>query len=217
MNRKRDSNRRLLSRSPSIARQVGRQQVKKTIVVVCEGTKTEPQYIDALAAEPDVRDVAAVHIRQEGADEGAVPLTLVKRAIQIQVRAEKESGEVDEVWCIFDVEWPTNHPHLREAVSLANEHGIHLAISNPCFELWLILHFEQCGRFLDNDEARHRRKALDSKPNKRIDPKVYMENRALATERAAWLDQKHERDRTDFPDNNPSSGMHKLIKSVSPP
>jgi RloB-like protein len=55
---------------------------------------------------------------------------------------------------VFDVEWPRNHPGLEEAVKQAYANGIKLAVSNPCFESWLILHFQNHAAWLDNNQAR---------------------------------------------------------------
>ena len=81
----------------------------------CEGKRTEPDYFNALKREPAIRDVASVDIRIDTAESGAVPLTLVERAADARVRRPREQSEVDEVWCVFDVEWPRNHPGLHEA------------------------------------------------------------------------------------------------------
>jgi hypothetical protein len=59
-------------------------------------------------------------------------------AAEARSRAIEEEAEIDEFWCVFDVEWPRNHPGLLEAVQQAQANGIYLAISNPCFELWLM-------------------------------------------------------------------------------
>jgi hypothetical protein len=48
-----------------------------------------------------------------------VPLTLVERAIE-----RSTDDEVDQCWCVFDVEWPRHHPNLPQAVELARRHGI---------------------------------------------------------------------------------------------
>ena len=42
-----------------------------------------------------------------------------------------------------------NQSHCAEVAS-AGANGIRLAISNPCFELWLILHFQDHTAWLDN-------------------------------------------------------------------
>jgi hypothetical protein len=137
-------------------------------------------------------------------------------AIDARRRAIDEEGEIDEFWCVFDVEWPRNHPDLKDAVEQARQGGVELAISNPCFELWLILHFQDNGRWLDNDDARRLRRRLDGSNDKGLDPATYMPRVIDATHRAAALDERHRLDGTIFPDDNPSSGMHRLIVSVQP-
>lgn len=202
--------------TPSLSRLVARRPVKKTVVVFCEGTKTEPKYIEALKNEPAVRDIASVDIRLEATSGGEVPLTLVRRAAELRAKAGVENAEIDEIWCIFDVEWPTNHPHLREAIQLARDKRIQLAISNPCFELWLILHFRNCEAWLDNNQARRARRECDGQTEKGLDPALYMSRLDLAVRNAAALDRKHKQDQTLFPHNNPSSGMYLFVLSVSP-
>lgn len=202
--------------SRSLKRKVGIRQPRKTLVVFCEGEKTEPQYLEALKRQPFVRDAAAVDIRIETGDGGSVPLTLLKLAIAARNRSLGEEGEIDEFWCVFDVEWPVHHPGLDEAIKLASTNEIMLAVSNPCFELWLILHFQDQSAWLDNDDARRLRRQLDRSPNKSLDPARYMPSVAEAARRAAELDERHRRNSTVFPEDNPSSGMHRLIASVEP-
>ena len=60
------------------------------------------------------------------------------RALTRHSRRKKDSFEDnDQVWAVFDRD---DHPRFQEAVNLCEEHGIRVARSNPCFELWLILH-----------------------------------------------------------------------------
>jgi hypothetical protein len=184
------------------------------MAVFCEGERTEPEYFEALKREPDVREVAAVDIRVESGNQGSVPLTLVRMAIAAKDRAQREQGEVDAFWCVFDVEWPRNHPNLREALDLARTHGVETAVSNPNFELWLVLHFQDCGAWLDNDGARRLRRAHDGQTDKGLDGALYMPLRATAAARAARLEERHVGDGTRFPDDNPSSGMHRLIAAI---
>jgi hypothetical protein len=200
----------------SLRRKVAVRRPRKTLVVFREGEKTEPQYLQALKLQPFVKDIAAVELRVEAGHGGAVPQTLVSLAIEARTRAAAEDGEIDEFWCVFDVEWPRNHPRLAEAIVQANAGGIQLAISNPCFELWLILHFQRRGGWLDSAEAVRLRSQLDGSPDKSLDPARYMPYVDDATGRAADLDARHERDGTTFPQDNPSSGMHRLIASVRP-
>lgn len=185
-------------------------------MVFCEGKVTEPQYLDALKKLPEVRESAAVDIHVRLAQGGPVPMTLVGAAVDAKRRAEQEEGEVDEFWCIFDVEWPANHPDLETAVELATKCGVKLAISNPCFEIWLTLHLTEHSRWCDNDDARRTRRGLDGHDDKSLNSAIYMPKRADAVRRARALDTRHEGNGTKFPDNNPSSGMHRLVASVDP-
>jgi hypothetical protein len=186
-------------------------------VVFCEGERTEPEYLEALKRQPPVRDVAAVDLRVEIGHGGSVPRTLVAMAIEARSRAIDEDAEIDEFWCVFDVEWPRNHPGLGEAVQQARVNGIKLAVSNPCFELWLILHFQNRGSWLDNNQARRLRRQLDGSGDKGLDAAKYMPLTADAARRAAELDRRHIQDGTAFPHDNPSSGMHSLLAAVEPP
>ncbi len=108
------------------------QATRPLLVIFCEGELTEPSWLASVGRHLGNR---ALDIRPGP----GVPLTLVRRAMDEvrQIRREGRSDEA-EVWCIFDVD---EHPGLAEARHLAATHGIQLAISNPCFELWLLLHF----------------------------------------------------------------------------
>lgn len=106
--------------------------------------------------------------------------------------------EVDECWCVFDVEWPRHHPHLAQAIRLAEDHGIRLAISNPCFELWLILHLDDHTSFIDTKPAERRSRELDGRCGKNIDGGKYVAYRETAAKRAVALARRHERNGRGF-------------------
>jgi hypothetical protein len=171
----------------------------------------------ALRREPAIREVAAVDIQIDADSAGFKPLGLVQKAIAARRKSAREQGEIDEFWCVFDVEWPENHPGLKDAAALAADNGIRLAVSNPCFELWLSLHFIDHDAWLDNDSARRLRRKHDGQLDKGIGPARYMPNRMAAARRAERLDRRHAKNGTAFPDDNPSSGMYRLIASVEPP
>lgn len=58
----------------------------------------------------------------------------------------------DEVWCVFDVD---NFDDVDNAVSAARRAGIALAISNPCFELWLLPQFADHSAWLNGPAEAH--------------------------------------------------------------
>lgn len=200
----------------SLRRRTESRAPKRTFLVFCEGTRTEPDYIEDLRKESAVRDSASVEIQIDLTASGAVPLTLVNAAAEARDRFSREQSEIDEVWCLFDVEWPRNHPNLREAREKANARNVRLAISNPCFELWLMLHFEDRTAWLDSDAARRLRCRYDGSSGKGLEGSKYMPRRTAAARHARALEAKHIGDGTGFPDDNPSSGMYLLLEAISP-
>ena len=93
---------------------------------------------------------------------------------------------------------------------------VHLAISNPCFELWLALHFEDHEAWLNNDAAGKLRRKHDRSSGKGLAGSQYMCRRADAARRARALTAKHAGDGREFPKDNPSSGMYRFLEAIEP-
>lgn len=133
-----------------IGRRGPRRAPKYRILVVCEGRVTEPQYIKAF--QHDVRNTR-VHV--EVAEKTGVPLTAVHIASRLKKeaadRADREGDDnlrFDIAWAVFDVD---AHPNLLQALTLATEQDVQVALSNPCFELWALLHFEDQRSHIERD------------------------------------------------------------------
>jgi len=147
------------------------------------------------------------------------PLSLVKKAVEEKAaneRAARRKGRAhDEVWCVFDVD---EHPYLKEAMELAAAHGIKLAISNPCIELWFLLHFVDQTAYIERQKAqREAASVLGCKKNLTDKALELMEgNFETAKARAQALDAKHLGDATPAP-GNPSSGVWKLVDALKKP
>ena len=94
------------------------------------------------------------------------PKSLVRAAIDHKERAPRSAADrytaYDEVWCVMDVEAPVAHPSLPSAIRLAREHGISVALSNPCFELWLLLHFKTVSNYHSSEEMQRVLAALET-------------------------------------------------------
>ncbi len=122
-------------------RKAARRDPKFRILVVCEGKVTEPEYLEAFRLE--VRN-QRVHIEVAGGH--GAPVRVVETAVHVAQeaadaanRAADDNLRFDSVWAVFDVD---EHPNIDKARELARAKDVQLAISNPCFELWALLHFE---------------------------------------------------------------------------
>ena len=131
-------------------------QPRESILIVCEGKETEPRYFRSFR---EMYKLELVEIEIIG--EGAAPITVVDRAIEIQKEREKEAKNAskegifnkpkfDEVWCVFDREGNHQSPSFHPAVNKALANKLKLAISNPSFEFWFIIHFEQTTKPFQN-------------------------------------------------------------------
>jgi hypothetical protein len=75
-------------------------------------------------------------------------MTIAKVATQRMAEIRKSKGRDsfaanDRVWAVFDRD---EHPHHAEAVETCVRAGVEVARSNPCFEVWLILHYCDYGK-----------------------------------------------------------------------
>lgn len=114
---------------------------KRQFVLFCEGRKDEPDYFRAIR-----RACQSTLIDMEVVPGPGVPMTVAERAadraqkhgLAPRRRKPKDSFEKsDQVWAVFDRDV---HPRFDDAVKLCERNGVRVARSNPCFELWLILH-----------------------------------------------------------------------------
>ena len=100
------------------------------------------------------------------------PLTIVRHAVAEREKWLKDERRgrgtgYDSYWCVIDVD---EHPDLAEALQVAQRHEINLAVSNPCIELWFVLHLEDQFAYIHRYEVQRRSAELFGF-NKRPDPK----------------------------------------------
>lgn len=119
-------------------------------LIVTEGEKTEPNYLQALREhlELNAADVEIMH------PQGTDPITLTNRAIELRDERRKSVKKgwgiaYDEVWVVFDLEKPHDQRRVLalRAMQMKAATGIKFAVSDPCFEFWLLLHGEYTTSF----------------------------------------------------------------------
>ena len=182
----------------------------KKIVIGCEGEKTEPIYFNAIRSS--IR-IPSARIRV--LCDGSAPMSVVQNVVSVIADvSEFNPADGDEAWAVFDGD---EHIHQDKsgwdrALALAIKHGIKVAISNPCFELWFLLHFQDQTGNLDRAEARKKLKAHvpDYEKSKNLYPEHLKERTAAAIKRALALEVTHARNAV-IHYTNPSSRVHELI------
>ena len=111
----------------------------RLIVIASEGKDTERIYFKALAKEytnPRVH----VHIleRSEAEQNNSSPEHVLKQLNDYKEQYALEAD--DELWLVIDKDRWTEAMLSRVATECTQDEYMHMALSNPCIELWLLLH-----------------------------------------------------------------------------
>lgn len=118
----------------------------------CEGKNTEPAYFRSLQRTVADTLIDLVIVPAVGVPHALAELAAARaRELGIAGRTRRKRDsyeEKDEVWAVFDRD---EHPRYDEAVTLCERNRVGVARSNPCFEVWLILHESD----FDRPDGRH--------------------------------------------------------------
>lgn len=173
---RRDRNKRTSRRTPF-------REPKRRLLVVCEGKNTEPQYINGLALCYR-NTVLEITIPPERGDPRKL-VELAKKnteeAISIARRNKDDNLKYDEIWCVYDKD---DHQRFEDACRMARDNGFRLAISNPSFELWLLLHFRESPGMQHRDRVKEMLSREVSGYDKKVDFRVYADRLSEAGARA---------------------------------
>lgn len=188
--------------SQNIGRNRPRRKARDRILVVTEGIKTEVQYVQGLIQ----------HLKSSGVDVKSADTKGIGRdPLSVLMEAERlrhEDGDgYDSTWVIVDVD---EHTTLPECLREGKARDIQVVVSNPCFEVWLLWHFQDMTKFCTNGDLRRELRRHDH-DGKSIGPRfpfadyVEAERRATAGKRAVSVGIKG---------SNPSSAMPDLLSRI---
>ena len=126
-----------------LVRPGGHLHPQKFIVIASEDSKTSPKYFSALRDSDKFNESGIIEIIQlpPRTHGGNSPRDIKKQILDEESDTNFRAG--DEFWVVSDRDqWETIH-HIdfdRFADECAKEKNMYWALSNPCFELWLLLH-----------------------------------------------------------------------------
>jgi hypothetical protein len=112
--------------------------VPRIILICCEGLKTEPQYFEFISKLYKVSAIKIKILSKKGQDFSLVDACVRER------KSLANEYEVDlddiETWAVCDDD---NKIDYTELANYAKAKNIEIAFSRPCFEAYLLQHFEQ--------------------------------------------------------------------------
>ncbi len=179
----------------------------RLFIVACEDTYVPKQYFD-------IFEIPRVQIHVIPTLDGrSSPPHVLERLLSF------DHAEYDERWLLLDIDHRGAGPHvgnLSQTLSEARRQGIHAAICNPCFELWLLLHHRDANEFnrLANcsDVVDALREALGSYNKRRLQPQQFTRRSIVdACDRARRLDQTA---RWSIP-NGCAAQVHRIVEAIA--
>lgn len=173
---------------------------RREVLILCEGHETEPNYLGAVVR---LYSLTAVTIPRNHITD---PMQLVQLALS---ELKRNSGL--HAWVVFDRD---THVNFAAAVGLARGHPLFnnrlwIVRSYPCFEVWLLHHFQPQRAPLTPDQAIQRLKqhANDYDKGDAACMDQFMERRATALKNS----EAAEADAAKTGSSNSSTEMHKLL------
>lgn len=185
-------------------RPVGKKRYRKIFIIATEGAKTEPEYFSTLNA----RNVA-VHIKCLKKKSDSSP-DKVLRKIKTYIHQENLK-ESDEAWVVVDRDrWEA--ARLDELFEWSQEkHNFGLGLSNPNFEYWLLLHFEDGKSVFSSNECKERLQRYLPRYDKGINAsKISTDSIHEAIRRARQYDNHMT---TTWP-HNKGTTVYKLVQNI---
>jgi RloB-like protein len=184
-----------ISHKTSLARTVGTREQRWTVLILSNGERTEVDYFNALKVSGLLGPGKIVTVRFRN----GTPYDIVRAAAEVQAYSD-----YDEAWAVCDVDTFDVEAALAESA----ECGVGLALSQPCFEVWLIFHkSDSCSSFDNADQARRAlRKLIPSWNKSNLNFADFVEGVPDAVDRA--------RKRGEPPRANPSTAVWRVIVSL---
>lgn len=129
-------------KAESFRRKKANRDQYERVLIVCEGQKTEPNYFKQLRRHFRLNPKNVVLADKKS---GLDPKNLVEYALE----EFKKDPDFDRVYCVFDRDKHTTFKAALDKIHstrLKKQASLHAITSTPCFEIWLLLHFDDSTR-----------------------------------------------------------------------
>jgi len=211
-----------------LIREGGFLEAEKLFILSYEGEVSEKKYFEDFRKSDFFNDSGLIEIisLKRPADKGSDPIS-VKELLE-QAKQEFRFKESDEFWLIIDRDdWETIHNHNFDSLveDCNSQKNFFLAMSNPCFEIWLIMHLKNISEFseeeiqliMNNQKISASKNYIDKilgdiqgrGYNKRPNPNIFLPKTRIAINQAKKLDIANE----DYP-TSLGSHVYKLAEKL---
>lgn len=152
----------------------------KVIIISCEGENTEPEYFETIKNRLSdhisvLLEITIVPRTNAGSDPQKIVCNL-KDYIEDKYDYNSEN---DEMWVVWDREKvPERKKQILGMIPECKEKNFHIAMTNPLFEFWLLLHIVDISSYdrevlLNNDWVNSVRRYIDKELSNLLLPGGY--------------------------------------------
>ena len=127
--------------SAELQRKIKNRAQSQRFLIVCEGTKTEPNYLKELVTSLGIRPQTVTIARNDGSS----PDRVLEHALALYEQDTVGGDSFDRVFCVFDRDMHTTFEaavqRIQDFKGSDKPKPFEAITSSPCFEYWLLLHF----------------------------------------------------------------------------
>jgi hypothetical protein len=130
-----------------LARHTAKRSPYSKVLIVCEGERTEPFYFEGLKSHYQLN---SANIEITG-DCGSAPISIFEHANKRFKEEDRAGDPFDKVFCVFDKDQHDTYNETLKMIRSAEPKDTFVAINSvPCFEYWLVLHYEYTNKAFGN-------------------------------------------------------------------
>lgn len=150
----------------SIRRSKRKRPLRRAVLVVTNGTRTENEYLSALKQFVDRSRVA---VKVMALNES--PTVMLKK---LRGR-DSDLRDYSEVFLVVDEDGEDRTDFIRQCARLSSGQPTNgptwtAVVTRPCFETWLVAHYENVRRYTDQDGAQKHFRAVSGAVGKSLPP-----------------------------------------------
>lgn len=197
----------MLPKRRTFARPPGQRHYKKLFLIAAEGAKTEPQYFAVFNNRDAVVRVNCL----KGGHDSAPPQVLKRMKAWLKENGLKDS---DEAWLVVDKDQWTDSQILELHTWSQSKDNYGFTLSNPKFEYWLLLHFDEAKGVQSSAQCSERLRQYLPDYDKGIDTRKFTQDRISQAVQRAKL-----RDTPPCPDWPKTAGttVYRLVEKLMQP
>ena len=189
-----------------------RREQKPSFHIFCEGVNTEPLYFNQFPI-PNIGHCKGY---------GQTKMSLVNTALKYKRENGITKNTNDQVWVVFDYDYdgklqPKQKEDFNNAINKAEKNNIRWAVSNDAFELWYVLHYQNCNAQELRNWYNKRLEYHTGEPydkDRETAKKMYdllLPKQEKAIERAELLKEEYDENNKAYADKNPFTTVHELV------